>query len=110
MKRKVPHPGVLFAAVMLSVLLAASTAVAECKRYKVIASGVPVHFLYAKQGGKSPEEAAQAAWEHLVTWQYGKAFASWKNAQRGRIDCWLPNRSYTQCKAEAVPCDGKDGN
>ncbi len=107
MKTKPFHPGTLTLAAALALSLAAGTAAAECKRYKVIASGIPVHFLYGKKGDKSPEEAAQAAWEHLVAWQYGREFASWKNAELGRIDCWLPNRSYTQCKAEAIPCDGK---
>ncbi len=107
MKTKSFHPVAPALAAALLLSLAAGTAMAECKRYPVIASGVPVNFMYRKKGGRSPEEMAQAAWEHLVAWQYGREFADWNNAERKRIDCWLPNRSYTQCKAVAVPCDGK---
>ncbi len=107
MKMKSFHAVVPALAAAFILSLAAGTAAAECKRYPVTASGVPVNFMYRKTGGKSPEEEAQAAWEHLVAWQYGKEYASWENAERKRIDCWLPNRSYTQCKAMAIPCDGK---
>ena len=107
MKSERPHRTIPTLVAVFALMLTAGTATAKCLRYKVVASGVPVHFLYAKKGGKSPEEAAQAAWEHLVAWQYGREFANWKNTSQGRIDCWLPNRSYTQCKAVAIPCDGK---
>ena len=106
MRGKAFHPCAAALAVLL-VMTSVKMAMAKCGRYPVTASGVPVHFLYKKKGGKSPEETAQAAWEHLVAWQYGKEFANWKNARQGRIDCWLPNRSYTQCKAVGIPCDGK---
>ncbi len=96
-----------FVVAALVLAFGAQAATAECVRARVMASGVPVHFLYKQKDGRSPEEMAQAAWEHLVAWQFGKEYASWKNARRRRIDCWLPNRSKTQCKAEAIPCDGK---
>ncbi len=97
---------VLLAGIVLAA--AARPAGAECARYGVIASGRPVHFLYAKRGERSPEEEARLAWEHLVAWQYGKDFADWKKARNGKIECRMPSRSYTLCTATAIPCDGRE--
>ena len=107
MKTKLFRAGAL-AVAALGLALQAAAARAECKRYPVMASGVPVNFLQEKQGGPSAEETAQAAWEHLVAWQYGKQFADWKKAERGKVECRLLNRSYQQCTAMAWPCDGRE--
>ena len=86
-------------------LTAAEGASAKCLRMRIIASGKPVHFLN-KEANKA-ENNAISAWEYLAARQAGEAFAKWKNARGGTIKCWLPNRSLTQCKAIATPCDGK---
>ncbi len=99
--------GWIFRALLASAFLltAAQAASARCLRMRIIASGKPVHFL-DKEAHKA-ENNAISAWEYLAARQAGKAFAKWKNARGGKIECWLPNRSNTQCKAIATPCDGK---
>ncbi len=75
----------------------------DCVGYKVIASGLPVIFTDPDREEKARRNAV-AAWEYLAAWQAGADHAIWVHADFRKIDCWLPDRSHTQCMAIGQPC------